>query len=69
MLYREVVEILGSRGERATEIKLSDYVSLVTFRWANPDGSMVIIDFKKAVGLNEDRGLLTDSISSIGLTE
>lgn len=69
MLYREVVEILGSRGERATEIKLSDYVSLVTFRWANPDGSMVVIDFKKVVGVNEDWGLLADSISSVGLTE
>lgn len=68
MLYRDVIEILGGRGERASEIRLNEYSSLVTYHWINPDGSMVIVDFKK-LAESEDWGLLAYSISSVGLKD
>jgi hypothetical protein len=70
MLYGDVVRILGFRGERMSEIRLDGTRTLVTYRWVNMNGSMVIVSFRSLpTKIGEDYVMLADSISNMGLIE
>ncbi|MEK6322665.1 MAG: hypothetical protein AABN33_13395 [Acidobacteriota bacterium] len=47
MLYPQIIEILGGPGDRISETRLSDLMTLVSYRWSNSDGSSVWVDFKR----------------------
>lgn len=69
MTYYEVKGILGSPGERVSEFIRDTYTSIVTYRWVNSDGSMVVVTFRNLLRLpDEDFGMLVDSVSNVGLT-
>jgi hypothetical protein len=68
MLYGDVVRVLGFRGERVSEMRLDGTRTLVTYRWVNLDGSMVIVSFRSLpTKIGEDYVMLADTISNVGL--
>jgi hypothetical protein len=64
MPYKLVVMKLGFEGDRVSEIRLDSYRTIVTYRWVNPDGSMIAIDFLRLGSIDD---AYADSISSVGL--
>lgn len=72
MLYSQVVMILGFEGEMVSEMKIPDRLgSDVLYRWVNPDGSMVMVTFRRLdmskSGVSDV--LMSETISSIGLAD
>jgi hypothetical protein len=69
MLYSVIVRILGFEGERVSETRLDNFKTFVTYRWTNPDGSMVVIGFRRLDSTGGSNVMFADSISSVELTE
>jgi predicted nucleic acid-binding Zn ribbon protein len=70
MLYSTIVMILGFEGEMVSETKIPDRLgSDVLYRWVNPDGSIVMVTFRR-LDMSKDRVpdvLMSETISSVGL--
>lgn len=47
MLYPQIMEVLGGPGDRISETRQSDLMTLVSYRWSNSDGSSIWVDFKR----------------------